>query len=82
MLVVKTTCKDRWRQILNEADRIPVKHLFTLQEGVSVNQFQEMCESNVRLVVPKPLINKYPLEIQGYLQTLESFVGDVRLLPN
>ena len=67
MLVVKTTCKDRWRQILNEADRIPVKHLFTLQEGVSVNQFQEMCESNVRLVVPKPLINKYLLEIQGYL---------------
>lgn len=82
MLAVKTTCKDRWRQILNEADRIPVKHLFTLQEGVSVNQFQEMCESNVRLVVPKPLINKYPLEIQGHLQTLESFVGDVRLLSN
>ncbi|WP_408869267.1 hypothetical protein [Commensalibacter melissae] len=41
-----------------------------------------MCESNVRLVVPKPLINKYPLEIQGHLQTLESFVGDVRLLSN
>ena len=33
MLATKTTCKDRWRQILNEADRIKRKHLLTLQEG-------------------------------------------------
>ena len=26
MLGVKTTCKDRWRQVLSEADRIPQKH--------------------------------------------------------
>lgn len=32
MLAVKTTCKDRWRQILNEADKIHQVHLFTLQE--------------------------------------------------
>ena len=25
MLGVKTSCKDRWRQVLNEADRIPTK---------------------------------------------------------
>lgn len=81
MLAVKTTCKDRWRQILNEADRIRIKHLFTLQEGVSVNQFNEMIRSNVRLVVPNSLINKYPIEIRGQLQTLESFLGDLRLLP-
>lgn len=31
MLAVKTTCKDRWRQILNEADKIHQVHLFTLQ---------------------------------------------------
>uniref|UniRef100_UPI00202FE96B type II restriction endonuclease n=2 Tax=Enterobacterales TaxID=91347 RepID=UPI00202FE96B len=35
MLAVKTTCKDRWRQALSEADRIDKIHLFTLQEGVS-----------------------------------------------
>ncbi|WP_407225653.1 type II restriction endonuclease [Enterobacter hormaechei] len=29
MLAVKTTCKDRWRQILNEADKIHQVHLFT-----------------------------------------------------
>jgi hypothetical protein len=30
MLGVKTTCSDRWRQVLAEADRIQLKHLLTL----------------------------------------------------
>ena len=55
MLAVKTTCKDRWRQILTEADRITTKHLLTLQEGVSEKQFQEMVGEGVQLVVPEPL---------------------------
>lgn len=55
MLAVKTTCKDRWRQILNEADKIHQVHLFTLQEGVSLAQYREMRESGVRLVVPSSL---------------------------
>lgn len=80
MLAVKTTCKDRWRQILNEADRIKVKHLFTLQEGLSINQFNEMKDANVKLVVPASLIKFYPTQIQSELQTLESFIGDIRLL--
>ena len=37
-LGAKTTCKDRWRQVLNEADRIETKYLFTLQQGISKNQ--------------------------------------------
>jgi hypothetical protein len=80
MLAVKTTCKDRWRQIVNEADRIDEKHLLTLQEGVSENQFQEMVDANVRLVVPAKIIHSYPKSIRPHLQTLESFIGDVRLL--
>ena len=80
MLAVKTTCKDRWRQILNEADRIKTKHLLTLQEGVSESQFKEMNEASVRLVVPSPLVGKFPASVQPNLQTLESFIGDARLL--
>lgn len=80
MLAVKTTCRDRWRQILNEAERIPTKHLLTLQEGVSVGQFQEMKDSGVRLVVPAGLKCSYPEEIRPELITLESFIGDIRLL--
>ncbi|MEG3166446.1 type II restriction endonuclease [Sphingomonas sp. PB2P19] len=80
MLAVKTTCKDRWRQILNEAERIPNKHLLTLQEGVSVSQFKEMTEAGVQLVIPEKLIDSFPQAVQPHLQTLESFIGDVRLL--
>lgn len=81
MLAVKTTCRDRWRQILNEADRIPAKHLLTLQEGVSETQFREMTQGGVQLVVPAGLFDTYSKAIQPHLQTLESFIGDVRLLP-
>lgn len=80
MLAVKTTCRDRWRQVLNEADRIPAKHLLTLQEGVSETQFREMTQAGVRLVVPAGLTVKFPKPVQPYLQTLQSFIADVRLL--
>ena len=80
MLAVKTTCRDRWRQVLNEADRIETKHLLTLQQGVSVNQFQEMQNSGVQLVVPSGLKDFYPRQIRTELKTLESFIADVRLL--
>lgn len=80
MLAAKTTCKDRWRQILNEADRIPLKHLLTLQEGVSADQHREMREHNVALVVPRSLLRAYPSEIQPHLMTFEQFVAEVRPL--
>ena len=80
MLAVKTTCRDRWRQVINEADRIKVKHLLTLQEGVSENQFREMSKADVKLVVPEKLIHLYPKTVQPHLQNFESFIGDIRLL--
>lgn len=80
MLAVKTTCKDRWRQILTEADRIETKHLLTLQEGVSERQFQEMVDAGVQLVVPQPLRTAFPASVQEHLQTVESFIADIRLL--
>ena len=80
MLAVKTTCKDRWRQILNEADRIERKHLLTLQEGVSERQYSEMEEAGVQLVVPDPLVDAFPSSVRPKLQSLCSFIGEVRVL--
>ena len=80
MLAAKTTCKDRWRQILTEASRVKNKHLLTLQEGVSENQFKEMIDENVTLVVPSGLHKSYPKAVRPHLVTLEEFMGEVRLL--
>lgn len=77
MLAAKTTCKDRWRQILNEADRVPTKHLLTLQEGVSENQFREMTDAKVKLVVPQGLHHAYPASVRPRLLTLGAFLEEV-----
>jgi hypothetical protein len=77
-LGAKTTCKDRWRQILNEADRIKVKHLMTFQQGISVNQIEEMEKHHVVLVVPKIYHNAYPKEKRSSILSLEQFIGKVK----
>ena len=78
MLAVKTTCRDRWRQILNEAGRIRTKHLLTVQQGVSETQFREMKESGVQLVVPSRLHYQHPPALRPELMSLEAFIADVR----
>lgn len=74
----KTTCKDRWRQILTEAGRIENKHLFTLQPGISSNQLEEMSRSHVTLVVPKQNIASFPEPWRERLMTLDSFIHYVQ----
>ena len=78
MLGVKTTCKDRWRQVLSEAKRIKQKHLFTLEPAISVNQTFEMNAHHVRLVLPAGLHNTYTAEQQGKLVNLQDFIEVVR----
>ena len=75
MLAAKTCCKDRWRQILSEADRIPVKHLFTLQEGISSAQLQEMKSGNIRLIVPAMNFKHFPEDAREDLLDLEMFLS-------
>jgi type II restriction enzyme len=77
-LASKTTCKDRWRQILNEADRIKEKHLFTLQQGISSNQLKEMYAYGVQLVVPAPYIKSFPEDFKEKILSLDKFISLVR----
>lgn len=76
-LGAKTTCKDRWRQVLNEADKIEVKYLFTLQPGISSNQLREMAHENLRLVVPHYNISLFAQEYQASLLDLKQFIDFV-----
>ena len=81
-LASKTTCKDRWRQVINEADRLRDrdKYLLTLQQGISTAQLQEMEQERVVLVVPKPYISTYPPAFQGKIWTIKRFIEYVREL--
>jgi hypothetical protein len=80
MIGVKTTCKDRWRQVTKEAPRIETKHILTLQEGISSNQLEEMHRNKVCLIVPKPLHKKYPDERAIKLIDVDSFIASVKQL--
>jgi hypothetical protein len=73
VLGAKTTCKDRWRQVINEAARIPTKHLLTLEPGISENQTAEMMNEKVQLVVPFALHETYSPNQQGWLLKLRDF---------
>lgn len=79
-LAAKTTCKDRWRQVINEADRLrdKPKYLCTLQQGISGAQMDEMQNENVILVVPKPYIKNYPVDRQERIWTLARFVEYIK----
>lgn len=77
MLAVKSTCKDRWRQILAEADRVERKHLLTTEAAISINQTDEMASKKVQLVVPRALHQTYLQSQREWLLDIEDFLGHV-----
>lgn len=79
-LAAKTTCKDRWRQVINEADRLRdyPKYLFTLQQGISPAQMDEMQAENIILIVPQKYITDYPEDRRDRIWTLAKFVNYTR----
>jgi hypothetical protein len=77
VLAAKTSAKDRWRQILGEADRIGAKHLITLEPGISENQTDEMKARSVSLVIPRSIQNSYSLSQRRWLIDVETFIGIV-----
>lgn len=78
MLAVKTTLKDRWRQVVQEAARLPVKYLFTLDEGVTLPTYQDMKSKGVELVVPQRRVASFPESVRNDILTLGKFIDLVR----
>lgn len=78
MLGVKTSCKDRWRQVLSEAQRIDLKHLFTLEPAISIEQTNEMKAKCLQLVVPKSLHETYNSTQQAELLNLNQFIEIIK----
>ena len=78
MLGAKTSCKDRWRQVLAEAHRITEKHLLTLQPGISETQTTEMQAEQLQLVVPQPIHGSYLPAQQAWLTDVRGFINLVK----
>jgi hypothetical protein len=78
MLGVKSSAKDRWRQVLSEADRIPAKHLCTLEPGISSKQLEQMAARMVHLVVPASLHATFPSQHRASIMPISGFIQVVR----
>lgn len=78
MLGAKSTCKDRWRQVLSEADKINTKHLITLEAGISSTQTAEMQAKNLQLVVPSVVQTTYSEDQQAWLMSLAEFIQEIK----
>ena len=75
MLGVKSTLKDRWRQVLAEAARIGRKHLLTLEPAISVPQTDEMRRNSLTLVIPAAIHPTYRPEQAADLLSFRDFTG-------
>lgn len=78
MLGAKNTAKDRWRQVLQEADRIQHKHLLTMEPAISAAQTDQMAARNLCLVLPARLHATYSITQQSTLMNVASFLDLVK----
>jgi hypothetical protein len=79
LLGAKTTCKDRWRQVLSEGNKVKEKYLVTLEPAISENQTDEMKANNLTLVIPTTLHSTYSREQQEQLVDVQCFINFVRI---
>lgn len=79
---IKTTCKDRWRQVLEEAPKVKQRLLFTTQQGMSKKTFDAMVASSIRLVVPQEIHPMYKHLVSGRdLWNTEQLIDALKALP-
>jgi hypothetical protein len=79
LLAAKSTCKDRWPQVLADADRIPTKHLCTLDVALSGLQLRDMMSKQIVPVMPTRVRAGYANVPAGdAILSVGDFVGLVR----
>jgi hypothetical protein len=80
VLAAKSTCKDRWPQVLADADRVPAKHLCTLDTTLSGFQIGDMATKGVLPVMPARVLAGYAgvagagaiIDITGFVQLVRA----------
>lgn len=75
MLAAKSICKERWRQVLPEADRIIAKHLVTIEPGISLAQTDQMRAHDLQLIVPHALHSSYQPVQRQWIWRVADFIA-------
>lgn len=78
LLGAKTTCKERWRQVLAEGKRLRTKYLATLEPGISKTHTDEMLAQNLQLVIPEPVHSSYTEAQQEQIIAVRGFIDRVK----
>jgi hypothetical protein len=78
LLGAKTTCKDRWRQVLSEGDRMERKFLTTLEAGISITQTDEMRAKSLQLVIPSGIHGSFTKDQRRWLYSMSDFINEIR----
>lgn len=58
VVACKSTSKERWRQVLNEAKRVPIKYLLTLDTALTAPTISQMVTAGVRPHIPRAVIDE------------------------
>jgi hypothetical protein len=74
VLAVKFTLKERWRQILNEAVRVPEKHVLTMDGAITKSTLEGMRDSNLRVCMPQSLRESYPSAAQSEISSVRELL--------
>lgn len=83
MLAAKTSLKDRFRQVSDEADRISHKHLITITPNdVTENKLQQLEQLNIMLVLPSGIQQTYTDAIGNRSITFSEFLREIEALQN
>ncbi len=77
MLAVKFTVKERWRQVLNEADRVREKHLLTLDAALTRSTLGGMHAALLQPVLPHAVLSTYPTSLQPHLLSVRALIEGV-----
>lgn len=78
LLGAKTSCKDRWRQVLSEGARFTERHLVTLEPAISQAQLTEMMSHSLRLIIPLEIQSTYTDNQRSTLMSLAQFIEEVK----
>ena len=74
MLAVKTTLRERFKQVPSEADRIEIKHLLTLDPRVTPDSIAEMKTLKLQMVLPKSLHTLYHPAARKWFLSVRDFI--------